>query len=153
MPTRLVLRINGREHEVLSDPGTPLLYVLRNDLGLTAAKFGCGLEQCYACAVIVDGTAVPSCVSPVEAFAGREIVTLEGIGTTDRFHPLQQAFLDQQAGQCGYCIPGMIVGAKALLDRVAAPTDEEIRLALAPHLCRCGAHPRVVDAVRQAAAS
>lgn len=153
MPTGLVLRINGREHDVLADPGTPLLYVLRNDLGLTAAKFGCGLEQCYSCAVLVDGRAVPSCVSPVSAFAGREIVTLEGIGVADRLHPLQQAFLDHQAGQCGYCIPGLIVGAKALLDRVAAPTDGEIRLALAPHLCRCGAHPRVVDAVRQAAAS
>jgi nicotinate dehydrogenase subunit A len=148
----LAIRVNGREHEVLADPGTPLLYVLRNDLGLTAAKFGCGLEQCYACAVIVDGEAVPSCVTPVEAFAGKEIVTLEGIGTPERLHPIQQAFLDQQAGQCGYCVPGMIVGAKALLDRVPEPTDDEIRSALAPHLCRCGSHPRVVAAVRQAAA-
>jgi nicotinate dehydrogenase subunit A len=147
----LVLRINGREHEVLAAPGTPLLYVLRNDLGLTAAKFGCGLEQCYACAVIVGGTALPSCVTPAEAFAGKEIVTLEGIGTDDRLHPLQQAFLDQQAGQCGYCIPGIIVGAKALLDRLPNPTDTEIRSALAAHLCRCGSHPRVVKAVRQAA--
>jgi nicotinate dehydrogenase subunit A len=127
--------------------------VLRNDLGLTAAKFGCGLEQCYACAVLVDGRAVPSCATPVGAFVGRPITTLEGIGTPERLHPLQQAFLEEQAAQCGYCVPGLIVGAKALLDRVPRPSEDEIRAALAPHLCRCGAHARIVKAVRRAAES
>lgn len=148
----LELTVNGITHTVEADPSTPLLYVLRNDFGLTAAKFGCGLEQCYACAVIVDGEAVPSCVSPVESFVGRPITTLEGIGAPGRLHPLQQAFLDEQAAQCGYCIPGIIVGAKALLDRTPSPSDGEIREALAPHLCRCGSHPRILRAVRKAAA-
>ena len=152
VPGELVLRVNGADHAVSADPGTALLYVLRNDLGLTAAKFGCGLEQCHACAVLVDGEATTSCATPVEAFAGREITTLEGIGAPERLHPLQQAFLDEEAAQCGYCIPGAIVGAKALLDRNAAPSDDEIRAALEPHLCRCGSHARIVKAVRRAAA-
>ena len=147
------LRVNGVEHRVLIDPQTPLLYVLRNDLGLTAAKFGCGLEQCYACAVLVDGEAVPSCATAAEAFVGKEITTLEGIGTPERLHPLQEAFLEEEAAQCGYCIPGVIVSAKALLDRTPRPSDDEIRAALAPHLCRCGSQPRIVKAVRRAAAA
>ena len=147
------LRINGVEHQLLIDPQTPLLYVLRNDLGLTAAKFGCGLEQCYACAVLVDGEAVPSCATAAEAFVGKEITTLEGIGTPERLHPLQEAFLEEEAAQCGYCIPGVIVSAKALLDRTPRPSDDEIRAALAPHLCRCGSQPRIVKAVRRAAAA
>jgi nicotinate dehydrogenase subunit A len=151
VPEELVLRINCRERRIRVDPGTPLLYVLRNDLGLTAAKFGCGLEQCGACAVIVDGEAVTSCATAVGAFVGREITTLEGIGTPERLHPLQEAFLEEEAAQCGYCIPGVLVGAKALIDRVPDPTDEEIRAALAPHLCRCGSHARIVKAVRRAA--
>jgi len=149
----LVLRVNGADHTLRVDPQTPLLYVLRNDLGLTAAKFGCGLEQCHACAVIVDGEVVTSCSTAVEVFAGKEITTLEGIGTPERLHPLQEAFLEEEAAQCGYCIPGVIVGAKALLDRRSDPSEDEIRAALEPHLCRCGSHPRIVRAVRRAAAS
>jgi nicotinate dehydrogenase subunit A len=153
MAAGVSLRVNGVDHRLLIDPQTPLLYVLRNDLGLTAAKFGCGLEQCYACAVIVDGEAVTSCATAAEAFAGKEITTLEGIGTPEQLHPLQQAFLEEEAAQCGYCIPGVIVGAKALLDRTPDPSDGEIRTALAPHLCRCGSQPRIVKAVRRAAAA
>jgi nicotinate dehydrogenase subunit A len=146
-----LLHVNGREERVLVEPDTPLLYVLRNDLGLTAAKFGCGLEQCYACAVIVDGEAVASCATAVDAFVGKAITTLEGIGTPERLHPLQRAFVDEQAAQCGYCVPGMIVRAKALLDRDPSPSDDDIKQALAPHLCRCGSHPRLLRAVRRAA--
>ena len=153
VPDELVLRVNGRVHRVEADPGTPLLYVLRNELGLTAAKFGCGLEQCYACAVLAGGEAVTSCATAVEAFAGKEITTLEGIGTPGRLHPLQEAFLEEEAAQCGYCIPGVIVAAKALLDRTPRPTDDEIRAALAPNLCRCGSQPRILKAVRRAAAA
>ena len=149
----VTLRVNGVDHRLSVDLQTPLLYVLRNDLGLTAAKFGCGLEQCYACAVLVDGEAVTSCATAVEAFAGKEITTLEGIGTPDRLHPLQQAFLEEEAAQCGYGIPGILVGAKALLDHTPRPTDEEIRAALAPHLCRCGSQPRIMRAIRRAAAA
>jgi len=151
VPSELTLRVNGVDHHLRVDPQTPLLYVLRNDLGLTAAKFGCGLEQCYACAVLVDGEAVTSCATAAEAFVGKEITTLEGIGTPDRLDPLQQAFLEEEAAQCGYCIPGIIVGAKALLARTPQPSEEEIRAALAPHLCRCGSQPRIVKAVRRAA--
>jgi nicotinate dehydrogenase subunit A len=151
MPQELTLNVNGEARRVEVEPDTPLLYVLRNDLGLFAAKFGCGLEQCYACAAIVDGEAVPTCSTAVEAFVGKEIVTLEGIGTLEQLHPLQEAFLEEQAAQCGYCIPGIIVGAKALLDRNPKPTDAEIKDALAPHLCRCGSHPRVIRAVKRAA--
>ena len=144
--------MNGTVHEVAIEPDTPLLTVLRNYLGLTAAKLGCGLEQCYACAVLVDGEAVPSCAAPVFSFAGRSIVTLEGLGAPGRLHPLQEAFVAEGAAQCGYCIPGMIVGAAALLARAPKPSDAEIRAALAPHLCRCGAHPRILRAVRRTAA-
>lgn len=149
----LVLDVNGEQHQVRVDPATPLLYALRNELGLTAAKFGCGLEQCYACAVIVDGESVPSCVAPVGSFVGRKITTLEGIGGPGTLHPLQQAFIDEQAAQCGYCIPGIIVSAKALLDATPRPAEDQIRAALEPHLCRCGSHPRVLAAVRKAAAA
>jgi nicotinate dehydrogenase subunit A len=151
MAHELVLHVNGVEHTVLVEPRTALLYVLRNDLGLTGAKLGCGLEQCHACAVLVDGLAVPSCVAAAESFVGRRITTIEGLGTPERLHPLQQAFIDEQAAQCGYCIPGMIVGAAALLERAPRPTDAEIREALAPHLCRCGSQPRILRAVRRAA--
>lgn len=144
------LHINGVVRSVDVAPETPLLYVLRNDLGLTAAKLGCGLEQCHACAVIVDGESVPSCVEPVGSFTGKEITTLEGIGAPGRLSPLQQAFVDEQAGQCGYCIPGILVAATALLARTPRPTVEEIRSALSPHLCRCGSHPRILRAMRKA---
>jgi nicotinate dehydrogenase subunit A len=151
MPDPLTLRVNGESHEVRAAPDTPLLSVLRNELGLTAAKFGCGLEQCRACAVIVDGEAVPSCAAAVELFVGREITTLEGLGTPERLHPLQAAFLAENAAQCGYCIPGIIITAKALLDRDPNPSDAEIRAALDGNLCRCGTHPRIVAAIRRAA--
>jgi nicotinate dehydrogenase subunit A len=152
MAETITLEVNGRVHHLQVDPETPLLYVLRNDLGLTAAKVGCGLEQCGACKVIADGEAVFTCRTPVEAFRGRRITTLEGIGTADSLHPLQRAFIAETAAQCGYCIPGIIIAAKALLDRNAAPTDTEIREALALHLCRCGTHARILKAVRRAAA-
>jgi nicotinate dehydrogenase subunit A len=147
----LELRVNGENRTIDADPGTPLLFVLRNDLGLTAAKLGCGLEQCRSCAVLVDGVAVTSCTTPIELLTGREIVTSEGIGTPDAMHPVQRAFTIEQATQCGYCIPGMVVGAAALLAQTPSPTDAEIRDALAGHLCRCGSHPRILKAVRRAA--
>jgi nicotinate dehydrogenase subunit A len=149
---RLVLRVNGSEHEVEAAPDTPLLFVLRNDLGLRAAKLGCALEQCGACVVLVDGEPVPSCHAAVESFVGHEITTLEGIGTPASPDPLQRAFVEEGAAQCGYCIPGVVVAARALLDRVAQPSEVEIRTALDGHLCRCGTHPRILRAVRRAAA-
>jgi nicotinate dehydrogenase subunit A len=150
--SEITLDINGRAVVVSVEADTPLLTVLRNDLGLTAAKYGCGLEQCYACAVLVDGEATTTCSTAVAQFAGRRIVTLEGLAPDGVLHPVQEAFLAEEAAQCGYCIPGMIVGAVALLERNPAPTDEEIRDALEPHLCRCGTQWRIVKAVRRAAA-
>jgi len=147
----LELTVNGEAHRVTADPATPLLYVLRNELGLTAAKLGCSLEQCRACAVLVDGEMVPSCVAPVGSFAGREIVTAEGIGRPGALHPVQRAFVEERAAQCGYCIPAIALAVKALLDVDPDPSDEEIREALAGHLCRCGSHPRILRAVRRAA--
>jgi len=151
MPERIALDVNGRIRHVQVEPDTPLLWVLRNDLGLTAAKFGCGLEQCGACKVIVDGEAVYSCREPVGSFVGRRITTLEGISTAAQLHPLQRAFIEEQAAQCGYCIPGIIVAAKALLDHNPRPEDADIRAALADHLCRCGSHARIIGAVQRAA--
>ena len=145
------LKVNGAVHSVAAEPDTPLLYVLRNDLGLNAAKFGCGLGQCGACTVLVDGAPLRSCVTPIGALGQLEITTLEGLGTVERPHPLQAAFMAEQAAQCGYCIPGMIMLAKALLDRNAQPGEAEVRLALAGNLCRCGAHNRIVRAVLKAA--
>jgi nicotinate dehydrogenase subunit A len=150
-PAPLELVVNGRCHVVEADGETPLLFVLRNELGLTAAKLGCGLEQCGSCSVLVDGEAVPSCTAPVATFVGRAITTLEGLGTPAHLHPLQRAFATERAAQCGYCIPGMIVAAAALLGRTSHPTDAEIRAALAGNLCRCGTHPRILAAVRRAA--
>ena len=145
------LKVNGKMHSVPAEPGTPLLYVLRNDLGLNAAKFGCGLGQCGACTVLVDGGAVRSCITPVGALAHSEITTLEGLGTPEHPHPLQEAFIAEQAAQCGYCIAGMIMFAKALLDRKPLPSEAEVRMALADNLCRCGVHNRIVRAVLKAA--
>jgi len=145
------LNVNGAVHSVVAEPDTPLLYVLRNDLGLNAAKFGCGLEQCGACTVLVDGAPVRSCVTPIGLLVQSEITTLEGLGTIERPHPLQAAFMAEQAAQCGYCIPGMIMLAKALLDRNQQPSEAEVRLGLAGNLCRCGAHNRIVRAVLKAA--
>jgi nicotinate dehydrogenase subunit A len=152
MEEEVALVVNGREHHVRVAPGTPLLYVLRNDLGLLGAKFGCGLEQCGACKVIVDGEALPTCKAPVESFLGRRITTIEGLGTPDRLHPVQQALLDEEAAQCGYCIPGMVVGAAALLEKNPHPSEGEIRQALERNLCRCGSYGRILRAVKRAAA-
>jgi nicotinate dehydrogenase subunit A len=132
-------------------PDTPLLYVLRNDLGLNGPKFGCGLGQCGACTVIVDGTAVRSCVLPVARAEGRRVVTLEGLGSLERPHPLQRAFIEEQAAQCGYCTNGMIMQSWELLARSPDPTEEDIRRALGPNLCRCGTHNNIIRAVRRAA--
>jgi nicotinate dehydrogenase subunit A len=145
--------VNERAIRVAADPDTPLLDVLRNHLGLVGAKFGCGLEQCGCCMVLIDGRPEKSCGKPVSAVAGRRVVTIEGIGTRDRPHPLQQAFLDEQAGQCGYCLPGIIVTAKALLDTNPAPSRAEIAHALDDNICRCGSHARILRAVARAAAT
>jgi nicotinate dehydrogenase subunit A len=145
------LKVNGTTRSVPAEPDTPLLYVLRNDLELNGAKFGCGAAQCGACTVLVDGQAVRSCVTPIGALAKSEITTLEGLGTLDRLHPLQRAFIDEQAAQCGYCINGMIMSAKALLDRNPRPSEGDVREALAANLCRCGTHGRIIRAVLRAA--
>lgn len=151
MPAPIHLRINDETHEVRCDPDTPLLTVLRNTLRLDAARLGCGLEQCGACKVLIDGEAVPSCMLRVEAAADRSITTLEGLTDDGSLHPIQQAFLDEQAAQCGFCTAGMIIAIKALLDRVPHPSDAQIREALQVHVCRCGIHHRILKAVRRAA--
>jgi nicotinate dehydrogenase subunit A len=145
------LKVNGSRQSVPAEADTPLLYVLRNDLALNGAKFGCGLAQCGACTVLLDGRAVRSCVTEIGTIGEAEITTLEGLGTIDKPHPLQQAFIDTQAAQCGYCIAGMIMTAKDLLDRNPRPTAAEVRQALAENLCRCGTHNRIVRAVLLAA--
>lgn len=151
---RLKLIVNGREHTVDVDPSTPLLYVLADDLALSGPKFGCGLAQCGSCTVLVDGRAVRSCVTPVRTIdATSEITTLEGLGTPEKPHPLQQAFIDEQAMQCGFCLSGVILTAKALLDRAPNATDAEIRQGLSTVLCRCGAHVRMMAAIRRYADS
>ena len=147
------LSINGKAHHLELDPDTPLLYVLRNDLGLNGPKFGCGLGQCGACRVLVDGEAVPSCAVPLSYAAEREVVTLEGLGTRSAPHPLQTAFIEEQAMQCGYCVNGVLLTAAALLLRNPDPSEAEIRQELAGTLCRCGSHTRMLRAVRRAAAS
>ncbi len=144
------LRVNGREHTVRVDPATPLLYILRNDLGLKAAKLACGLEQCGACKVLINGQARPSCKIAVGELHGSEIVTLEGLAADGSLHPVQQAFIDEQATQCGYCAPGMVMAAISLLDKNPQPSEDEIRAALARHICRCGAYPRIIRAVQRA---
>ncbi len=152
MAAPIELRVNGASHTLRVEPETPLLYVLRNDLGLRAAKFGCGLSQCGACTVLVAGSAELSCALPVGQLAGREIVTLEGLAPEGELHPLQRAFLEEQAAQCAYCIPGILMAAAALLAWNDAPSDQDIHRALAGHLCRCGAHARILRAIRRAAA-
>ena len=145
------IKVNGQSHAIDADPATPLLYVLRDHLQLNGAKYGCGLGQCGACTVLVDGEPVFSCITPILLVQERAIRTLEGLGTADRPGAVQQAFIDEQAAQCGYCIPGMIVRAQALLEKNPAATDEEIRAALDGNLCRCGTHMRILRAVRRAA--
>ncbi|WP_298813853.1 (2Fe-2S)-binding protein [uncultured Sphingomonas sp.] len=145
------LTVNGARARADVDPATPLLYVLRDDLHLHAAKFGCGLGQCGACTVLVDDRPVFSCLLPVGAVGGRAITTVEGLGTAEAPGDVQQAFLHEQAGQCGYCIPGMIARAEALLRWTITPSEDEVRTAMAPSLCRCGTHMRILRAVRRAA--
>ena len=145
------LRVNGQSRVVDTDPTTPLLYVLRNDLGLQGPKFGCGLGQCGACTVVMDGTAVRSCSLPVTSARNRAITTLEGLGTVANPHPLQRAFVAEQAAQCGMCMNGMILTAKVLLDRNPTPSVAQIKAALDGNLCRCASHLRVVRAVQRAA--
>ena len=145
----ITLTVNGRMHTVDVDPTTPLLYVLSDDLELRGPKFGCGLSQCGACTVIVDGEATRSCVTPVEEVADAAITTLEGLGTVEDPHPIQQAFIDEQAMQCGFCVNGVIMTAKALLDRTPNASDAQIRQAMSTVLCRCGAHVRMLAAIRR----
>ena len=147
----VTLSINGIDHRVEAEPDTPLLYVLRDDLGLNAAKYGCGLGQCGACTVIVDGEPALSCVVPVLLVEGKRVQTLESLGTADRPGPMQRAFMDEQAAQCGFCIPGMMMRAQALLQKRPDASDAEIRAYLQPNLCRCGTHMRILKAVRRAA--
>ena len=146
----MILTVNGLTHQVDAEADTPLLYVLRDDIKLNAAKFGCGLGQCGACTVIVDGKAVLSCVTPLVLLEGKQVTTLEGLGTVSAPAPIQRAFMEEQAAQCGYCIAGMMMRAQALLQRHSKPTDAQIRAELAPHLCRCGTHMRILRAVHRA---
>lgn len=147
----VTLNVNGTEHRIATDPSTPLLYVLRNDLRLNGAKYGCGLGQCGSCTVLLDGSAVFSCLMPIAALQGRRVRTVEGLGTVAKPGILQQAFAMEQAAQCGYCTAGMIMRAQALLDRTPAPTDAVIRAHMQPNLCRCGTQLRVMRAIRRAA--
>ena len=145
------ISVNGSTVTVTADEDTPLLDILRNHLGLKGTKFGCGLEQCGCCMVLVDGKPEKSCGKALSTLSGREIVTREGLGTSDRPHPLQQAFLDEQAGQCGYCLTGILISAKALLDRNPSPSRAEIAQGLDDNICRCGSHNRILRAVERAA--
>jgi len=151
MPQSYSLRVNGATRNANVEPDTPLLYVLRNDLELSGPRFGCGLSQCGACTVLLDGKATRSCVTPVSAVGAKSVVTLEGLGTAEKPHPLQKAFIEEQAAQCGYCSNGMIMTAKALLDGTPTPTEAQVKKALAANLCRCGTHNRIVRAVLRAA--
>jgi nicotinate dehydrogenase subunit A len=149
----IALLVNGGTVQVTADPDTPLLDVLRNHLGRVGSKFGCGLEQCGCCMVLIDGSPEKSCGKAVSTVTGKNILTIEGLGTPERPHPLQTAFLDEQAGQCGYCLPGILVTAKALLDRNRSPSRAEIAAALNDNICRCGSHLRILRAVERAAAA
>lgn len=148
---RISLNVNGKSRTVDVDPTTPLLYVLRNDLELNGPRFGCGLAQCGACSVIMDGRAIRSCVTPVKSAEKKAVTTLEGLGSSAKPGPIQRAFIDEQAVQCGYCINGMIINAKVFLDRTPNPTEEDIKEVMDPILCRCGTHPRILRAIQRAA--
>jgi len=152
MASSMSLHVNGSQHVIVADDDAPLLYILRNDLSLNGPKFGCGLGECGACTVLIDGLAARSCLIPASALAGKRITTLEGLGSINKPHPMQQAFIDEQAAQCGYCVNGMIMAATALLDRNPHPSVDDIRNELASNLCRCGAHVEIVRAVQRAAA-
>ncbi|MGE5825027.1 MAG: (2Fe-2S)-binding protein [Bacteroidota bacterium] len=151
MSETFTLRVNGGTHVVQAERSVPLVYVLRNHLGLKGTRFGCGTGHCGACTVLYDGNAVQSCDTPLWAAEGHEITTVEGLGSAERLHPLQRAFLDEQAAQCGYCIDGIIMSAAALLARKALPTRDEIAETLGRHLCRCGTHVRILRAIERAA--
>lgn len=151
MADSLTLHVNGRKYELNVDSRTPLLYLLRNELELNGPKYGCGIEQCGSCMVLMDWKAQPSCVMPAAGAAHYQITTLEGLGDEENLHPVQRAFIEEQAAQCGYCLNGMIISAKALLDRNPSPSDTEIREALERVLCRCGTHTRIIRAVKRAA--
>jgi len=152
MAQDIALTVNGRSVQVTALETTPLLDVLRNQLDLKGTRYGCGLEQCGSCMVLLDGEPVYACSREIGTVAGRSVTTIEGLGSPERPHPLQQAFLDEQAGQCGYCLSGIVISAKALLDRNPSPTRADIAAALDKNLCRCGAHPRILRAVEKAAA-
>jgi nicotinate dehydrogenase subunit A len=151
MSERFVLRVNAQERAVIVEPDTPLLYVLRNDLGLDGPKFGCGLSQCGACSVLRDGIEIRSCVTPISAVSGSEIITSEGLGSEPKSKALQRAFIAEQVPQCGYCISGMMIAASELLERNPKPSTDEIKTAMNGHLCRCGAHLRIIRAITRAA--
>ena len=151
MQAKLSFTVNGKSQELSTDPDRPLLDVLREDLGLTGAKYGCGEGQCGACTVLVDGQAVRSCVSPVSTLQGKRITTIEGLAAPGTLHRVQQAFAEQDAMQCGYCTAGMIMSAVALLSRQPDPTEDQIVRGMNGNICRCGSHPRIVDAIRKAA--
>jgi nicotinate dehydrogenase subunit A len=144
----ITIKVNGRAHTIDADPATPLLYILSDDLELRGPKFGCGLGQCGACSVIIKGQAVRSCVTTLKAAEGADITTLDGIGTVDKPHPLQKAFIAQQAAQCGFCVNGVIMTAKAFLDKTPKPTPEQIQQAMSGVLCRCFTHTRMLEAIR-----
>jgi nicotinate dehydrogenase subunit A len=146
------IKVNGKNHRVTADPEMPLLYLLRNNLQLNGPKYGCGIERCGSCMVLLNGKAQPSCVIPGSAAAVYEVTTLEGLSGNNGLDPIQEAFIEEQAAQCGYCINGMIISAKALLSENKNPTDQEIRQALQRNLCRCGTHTRIISAVKKAAA-
>ena len=147
---QISLKVNGKAQVIDAEADMPLLYALRNDLQLNGPKFGCGLAQCGACTVIMDGNAIRSCVTPLSTAQNKSVTTLEGLGSTKKMHKIQQAFVDEQAVQCGYCINGMIMTTKALLDKNPKPTDRQIKEALAGNLCRCGTHVRILRAVKRA---
>ena len=153
MSETFTLKVNGADREAAAEPNTPLVYLLRNDLGLKGTRFGCGSGHCGACTVLMDGNAVQSCDTPLWSAAGRTITTIEGLGSAERPHPLQQAFLEEQAAQCGYCINGIMMAAAALLRKNRDPSDAEIAAALDRNLCRCGTHVRILRAVRRAASA
>lgn len=150
MKESIVLRVNGQRHTVLADPSTPLLFLLRNHLHLTGPKFGCGLQQCGACMVLLDGKAQPSCMITAKSAKEHEITTIEGLGSNEQLHPVQQAFIEEQAAQCGYCLNGMVVSSVSLLAETPHPDDEQIRNGLQRNLCRCGTHSRIIRAVKTA---
>ena len=147
----ITLSVNGTQHQVDLEPDTPLLWALRDAVGLTGTKFGCGIAQCGACTVLVGGLAVRSCVTEIGAVGASEIITIEGLGTVEKLHPLQRAFIEEQAAQCGYCISGMIMAAHEILDRYPHPTEQQVREGLSQNLCRCGTHSRIIRAVLRAA--